>query len=75
MQCVNAGLITNLQLLVGHGGQSCHVEGEVACRSNACRRIRWLVEAHVETLNQTKHSHSVSMKDGNIAELNYIYNI
>lgn len=23
-------LITYLQLLVGHGGQSCHVEGEVA---------------------------------------------
>lgn len=50
MQSVNAVLVTNLKLLVGHGGQSCHVEGEVARRSDAYLRIRRLVEAHGQTL-------------------------
>lgn len=43
-------LITYLQLLVGHGGQSCHIEGEVVGGAHVHLGILLVVVPHGQTL-------------------------
>lgn len=49
------GLITHLQLLVGHGGQSCHIKGEVVGGAHVWLSVgRRLVVPHRQALRHTR---------------------